>query len=458
MVRRTTVPRLTSNSCEVVDGCRPAASPLCQPGQLTFLTRRLENEGITVACIQESRLSLPSDFTTTPFHIVHSPADRGIGGLLILVSKQPHIRVLRHKVFGQRVLSALVQVREKLIYVINCHAPIRKAPAAQHADFAQLLETAITSCPANAMLVGGSDLNARLAGAAEDYHVVGLLTSLCPHQAAHAQDLLQALQRTGTHLVNTFIDSGVSGPTVRADPLPDQADCWHNPRLTVEQHNSITTWFHAGSSKAFQIDYVLASREGLDCVSRCSTLPWGYIDLLTSSDHRPVVASFMIQGCKGITRSQQLRRHKTPQHLIDFKARAKLKLAAYTPSPQATPFEVTQELQNLALAALQETRPRGKQARASWIRPSTWTLMCALNATRKLLKTWKHAPEHCSRYLPLEVLTFEHTGATFDLPATVDLDSFSQAVVPELLCYVRALTKHTRSLLRADKRSWMNDQ
>eukprot|EP00971_Amphidinium_carterae_P240513 4774765-Amphidinium_carterae.1 len=52
----------------ITDHGQPSATPppaLCQPGSLSHLAEKLSAEGITVACIQESRLSLPEDFSTS---------------------------------------------------------------------------------------------------------------------------------------------------------------------------------------------------------------------------------------------------------------------------------------------------------------------------------------------------------------------------------------------------------
>eukprot|EP00971_Amphidinium_carterae_P205122 4070860-Amphidinium_carterae.2 len=136
---------------------------LCQPGSLSHLTDKLAAEGVTVACIQESCLTLPEDFTTTKFHVLQNPATRGVGGLLVLVAKATGLRLAQHRCYGARVMTVRVQFHSTAVYLINAHAPIRRAPPEDHAEFAAQLQNALARQPPGSILIGGADLNARLA-------------------------------------------------------------------------------------------------------------------------------------------------------------------------------------------------------------------------------------------------------------------------------------------------------
>eukprot|EP00971_Amphidinium_carterae_P136620 2706958-Amphidinium_carterae.1 len=406
-----------------------SAPPLCQTGQLTYLSRKLTAEQVTVACIQESRLSLPSGFNTTDYHIAHAPAQQGIGGLIIMVAKLKGTRLARHRVFSPRVMAALVYFNEVPLWVVAAHAPIRKSPVEDHEAFAEQLERALAARPQAAHLVGGADLNARFAVKPDEITIVGHLTSGCPHNGVHAHGLLHTLQRHSAHLVNTFMDSQAgtvqtSRPVDRhGTELPTYGTSrGDNTLISEDQHNSIATWKHARSGRIYQIDYILAGNSLFQALASCSTLPWSYMDLLTCSDHRPLVASFVISGQKTKAPLLALRRHQTPQHLVDFEQAVKKKLTSFAPRPASTPFDVTHQLQHLAITALQETKPKVRQPRSSWISQPTWTLMEQLNTLRKLIKCWKHTPQRCATYLPLSLPAVTGAPPLMTYPFTVDAD------------------------------------
>eukprot|EP00971_Amphidinium_carterae_P303145 6023499-Amphidinium_carterae.3 len=331
--------------------------------------------------------------------------------LLMLVAKAPGLRLAQHKCYGPRVMAVRIQFHSCSLYVINAHAPIRRAPTADHAEFALQLQRALAKQPPGSTLVGGADLNARLAVVPPEVSVVGGLASHCPHNAAHAQELIHVLQRHSVHLANTFLDSKIGQDTaspVMTAPAQRIASIVGTTRsasasLSESEHESIATWYHAGSKKSFQIDFIFADKHAMDNLTSCSTLPWAYLDLYTFSDHRPVVASFLIQSKREKATMMQTKKHKSEQHLTDFKASLSRRLANHTVSADSTAFDVTQALQCMAREVMHETRPRGRQKKSSWISDEPWTLMNKLNTLRKLVKAWKHDRRKCSNHLPVDL-------------------------------------------------------
>eukprot|EP00971_Amphidinium_carterae_P347896 6490160-Amphidinium_carterae.2 len=180
--------------------------PLKQTGHLAFLCSRLIAEKITVAFIQESRLMLPEGFRTKEYEVFQNPAVGRCGGLLTLVHKGSGARVVNHKIVGNRILCATILFKGHVLFTVNSHAPIRKAPEEQHVDFATHMALALAAKPKGAIVVGGSDLNMRAAQMPEGIRIAGPLASLCPHKAVHAQGLVRVLAENGIVLANTFIN------------------------------------------------------------------------------------------------------------------------------------------------------------------------------------------------------------------------------------------------------------
>eukprot|EP00971_Amphidinium_carterae_P349212 6490901-Amphidinium_carterae.1 len=363
-------------------------------------------------------------------------------------------------------MAVRIQFHSCSLYVINAHAPIRRSPPVDHEDFALQLQRALAKQPPGSILIGGADLNARLAVVPPEVSVVGGLASHCPHNAVHAQELVHVLQRHNVHLANTFLDSKIGQDTaspVMTTPAQRIASIVGTTRstsvgLSEAEHESITTWFHAGSKKSFQIDFIMADKHAMDNLTSCSTLPWAYLDLYTFSDHRPVVASFLFQSKRDKATMMQTKRHKSEQHLTDFKASLSRRLASYTVGADSTAFDVTQSLQNMAREVMHETRPRGRQKRSSWISDEAWTLMNKLNVLRKLAKAWKHDRRKCSNYLPVDIPDFVIPGYTLSLPRLLSIDDLTDHLVNELAIYIKAFTKKVRTALRHSKKEWLNQQ
>eukprot|EP00971_Amphidinium_carterae_P017021 335875-Amphidinium_carterae.6 len=212
--------------------------------ELSFLCDKLHSDGVDVACLQETRLNLPAGFATKTFDIIQNPAIKGIGGLVIAVAKKDGHEVLQHRCIGPRVLTALVKMHGKPFFVLCAHAPIRKAPAQEHLDFALAVEAALGNKPKAAKLLGGADLNARVAQQVDGITISGPLASRCPYAAMHARPLMRVLQRHQMHLVNTFLDSnGLWDERVRTEVVNGDSI-----------QSSIVTWQHPRTKREYQIE------------------------------------------------------------------------------------------------------------------------------------------------------------------------------------------------------------
>eukprot|EP00971_Amphidinium_carterae_P295807 5874842-Amphidinium_carterae.1 len=422
---------------------------LCRTGQLTFLCEKLEKDQVSIACLQETRLSLPEGFSMRTFEIIQNPARNGCGGLIIAVSKQQDHEVLSHKCVGARVLTATIRIHGMLVFVMCAHAPIRKAALEEHAQFAQDVEDAARDRPINALFLGGADLNARVAKQESDITISGPLASKCPHDAVHARSLMKVLQRRQLHMLNTFLDSnGLWDDATRNEPVTSE---------TIQK--TITTWRHPQTKREFQIDYILACPQALKCVSACGTVEWAHYDLLTQSDHRAVRATFVLGGPKKMKRSKRrVTSHTSETHLRAFSDRMASAMRSYQPAQDKTPFAVVRNLQEIAMTNLAATKPRGAQPKSAWISDSTWALMRSLNALRKIQKDRQHGSTAVSRWL-LPITVVKMPG--FDdesFPRILTLDGLVQWTTEDLVGYIRSLTKFVRNALRREKRLWTDTQ
>eukprot|EP00971_Amphidinium_carterae_P166017 3290587-Amphidinium_carterae.3 len=431
--------------------------PLCQPGQVTHLCELLEKEGIHLAFIQESRLVLPTDFTTTKYHVISSPAEKGIGGLLILAHKTPGTSVLHHRSIGSRVLCATVQYKGICIFAISAHAPIRRAPAVQHQEFAKAMKSALALKPQGAVLISGADMNMRLGHTSEDFTVAGDWASVCPRKAEHAQELLTVLQEFSVCLANTFINTHPGIPNDDgAVPRPQREDP-ASRGLTDEQHDSIATWWHPQTGKVYQIDFIMVNKDTLKSVTACHTMPWGYFDLMTSSDHRGVKATLLFQARAPRQTPRPMRKHVSAAHLQAFTERVVASVAQFVPPPEATPFDVTLQLQEIAVKDLRATKPARAHARSEWITKELWVEMRMLNALRKVIKSvvkGGRTPD-C---LPTTLVEWPGAPPDMSLPLEITEENLLSLDHNLLKSYAKSFTRRLRSRLRACKRAWTDAQ
>eukprot|EP00971_Amphidinium_carterae_P152414 3020328-Amphidinium_carterae.1 len=448
-----------SDNHQPVDGLhKTGPPPLCQAGQLVFLSKKLQHEAVDLACIQESRLKLPDDFSVGDYWVLQNAATRGVGGLLILVSKGHNNKILRHRAVGSRVLHATIRCKGILVFVLAAHAPIQKSPAHVHEEFARHLCSALACKPQGAILLGGADLNTRMGKLPDGISISGHLASVCPRRAYHAKGLIDCLQEHRVSLVNTFLntahDLGDAANSADSNTCPSS----ENENLTQAQHDDIATWLHPRSKKTFQIDFILACDSSMSSCVSCYALPWSYMDLLSGSDHRAVLASFMVRSPKTKHPPQPTRRHQSVEHLKDFKQSMARRMQEFAPSTSHTPMQVTHLLQEMATETLKETKPKKQQRRSEWIADTTWTEMTHLNSLRKIVRNYRHHANRVSVHLPVTLLHVPGAADDVDYPLKIMHEDISACTLDRMQSYIKVYTRLVRKHLREDKRKWVDQQ
>eukprot|EP00971_Amphidinium_carterae_P216847 4304577-Amphidinium_carterae.1 len=330
-------------------------------------------------------------------------------------------------------------------------------PASVHEQFAKDMAQALSLKPIGSFLIGGCDLNTRVAETPPDVTIVGPWASRCPHKAQHAHPLLRVLQHNSVHLANTFLNTKqpcqMASELLCSDDIVHLAgealdgmsddDCSERPHsLTEAQAASIVTWPHPQSKKQFQIDFIMACPKALSSICSCHTMSWACFDLLTSSDHRAVTASFLFTSTQDKKAGGHvMRHHKSPEHLEAFKTHLAGSIRAFTPDSHASPFEVTQQLQKLALDSLSASKPKKATPKQEWISSSTWAVMRTLHSLRKIIKARKHHASACNLLLPLSLPWVKGASCQLAFPFDLNEESWDhvRSLIPE---YIRALTKH----------------
>eukprot|EP00971_Amphidinium_carterae_P019609 386254-Amphidinium_carterae.1 len=240
-------------------------------GKAKFVLERLSALSADVAFIQETRLTDKFDFAALDgYHIAAAPATGGQGGLLIVIRQDKLFKFEGHKAVSPRVLLATLHVADLRVQLLCLHAPTAESPAEAHDAFAEHVSVAFACCEKNDIIVVGTDLNARLAGLDELFACVGTqAVSACPENACFRHSCLHLFDRYGLQAVNTvFSEPG--------------DETWKHPLGTVQQ-----------------IDYLLLPKKMVDNgkVLDCRTGEWAYFDCTTTSDHRHVQVTVMLESC-----------------------------------------------------------------------------------------------------------------------------------------------------------------
>eukprot|EP00971_Amphidinium_carterae_P331183 6464597-Amphidinium_carterae.1 len=129
-------------------------------GQFQLLQQRLLDGNIDVACVQETRSSMPTT-NFKHYEFLHNVAISGHGGVAIFVRRCKHIQLIDHRAFGRRILSARIKVHGRMLTVISAHGPPQLAHTAIHAEFNECMNRALTTTPSGSTVLG-ADLNLHL--------------------------------------------------------------------------------------------------------------------------------------------------------------------------------------------------------------------------------------------------------------------------------------------------------
>eukprot|EP00971_Amphidinium_carterae_P304921 6059501-Amphidinium_carterae.5 len=178
-----TVRIITYNTLSLGDGkqtSKPSrTSGLNNIGQLTQLCQRLKSMQIMVACLQETRLTLPKDFTTSTYHAIVSNSSKGKGGLLTLIAKSQHTHIVQELHPHQRLQQVTIQHFNTTLHITNCHAPVRDSPQHIHNHFQTMLIQHLQPLQAHPLhhSIVCVDLNARMGGLHELHQSLGPFTT-----------------------------------------------------------------------------------------------------------------------------------------------------------------------------------------------------------------------------------------------------------------------------------------
>eukprot|EP00971_Amphidinium_carterae_P092486 1831225-Amphidinium_carterae.1 len=174
-------------------------------GQLTQLCQRLIELQISVACLQETRLTLPKDFTTSTHHAIVTNSTKGKGGLITLVEKCPHTIITQENHPHACLQQVTIKHFNTTFHITNAHAPVRESPRHIHEHFQKMLTQHLQPPhinPLNHSIVC-IDLNARMGQLHEVHSCLGpFATPLLT--ACHIETLLQFCDNTGYSFSNTI--------------------------------------------------------------------------------------------------------------------------------------------------------------------------------------------------------------------------------------------------------------
>eukprot|EP00971_Amphidinium_carterae_P165650 3283655-Amphidinium_carterae.1 len=216
---------------------------LNEAGKLKFVASKLEQLGVDIAFIQETRLPDSFDMTKIDgYHIVSSPSastSGAHGGLMTMVRCSLDAAPLYSQHVSHRVLVSAVRLSGKYCRLVNAHAPVTEAPVAEHNQFAADI---------------GATLKQQEAA------------SRCPDGAQHRRSCLSHLDAAQLVAVNTV--------------LP---------------HPHPLTWRHNSGSE-HQIDFIFAPARlvAQDRVVKVTSGDWVAFDCATTSDHCYVLAHIVL--------------------------------------------------------------------------------------------------------------------------------------------------------------------
>ena len=148
---------------------------LLQPGSLELLDKSLENHGVHIACLQETRISGDNTHNTKNYKVYTSGYDdnRGIHGVGIAIDKKLSSSVQSWKATSPRVCSARIFAKPYPLSIICGYAPTEDAEALDKDEFYRTLQKTLEECPNGDVIILAGDLNASLGQAypAEQQHI-----------------------------------------------------------------------------------------------------------------------------------------------------------------------------------------------------------------------------------------------------------------------------------------------
>eukprot|EP00971_Amphidinium_carterae_P117238 2322384-Amphidinium_carterae.3 len=438
-------------------------------GQFQLLQQRLLDGNIDVACVQETRSSMPTT-TFKHFEFVHNAAVSGHGGVAIFIRRCKHLQLLEHRAFGKRILLVRIKVHGRILWVISAHGPPQLAHAAVHGDFCSCMSQALEMVARGSTVIG-ADLNLHLQPLREFINS-DLTGPYCSDDALsrqrHGLPLVRTLASHSLHFANTLL----------APPNLDTIHTWRHPRFRHACPTIPATIRDQLRQPGHQqIDFCLVSPDLMQVTSFCRPLQWAFFDALNGSDHRPVQISILWQlttpdksrrGQRGVTVKPRrlLRAPVDDEHLRRYQAG----IAAAVEGSEwwnYNPSDAVQIIQLAAIDTLEATHVPGDTPKVSWMHPATWKLLVALNALRREFEAWcrgtasTHGIAAAIKSVAdciCEVPAKNWKRGDFQVALPLAGDNHGTCLREQVLRFIVTTARRTRHALQHQKRRWFHRQ
>eukprot|EP00971_Amphidinium_carterae_P348354 6490447-Amphidinium_carterae.2 len=409
----------------------------------------MQKKQYTIAILQETRLRLPPDCQLATHHIHHTPAIKGRGGLVTLIDKQPHVKLIHSQQISPRIQITTIKINQRMVHIINAHAPTARDTPQAHHSFQQALIAATAPIPDGQIILGGIDLNCKLKDKCLEFSCVGPYAT-SSRTASHVDQLLEHWQQKRLMLMNTFVA-----------PYDEMQTPAHHEDPNIIHH--IGTWKEHKSNghHVHQIDFILTSENIATTTTFCQPLPWQEFTSLHTSDHRPVAIHFTIahdSSHHNFNRPQ--RRHKrflNPEHKEKCKKmvdRLIRKLEKQWPPESTPPHLQLFQRQNIIQHCIHKSAPRNTLVpKKPWLQDTTLAALFDLTQLRKTKALW----HQLFREPPVEenvrqMLVNLHTATGGELIDVYD----PIATTTALANAIKEKVYITRQMLKQNKLDWMD--
>eukprot|EP00971_Amphidinium_carterae_P215960 4286894-Amphidinium_carterae.2 len=423
---------------------------LASTGQITRLAQLMQTHHLDILTVQETRLNITEPINLSSHHAIHTPATRGKGGLLTLVTKLPTTKILLVHAPHPRLLFVKILMDGTIVHIGNCHAPIRDAPSARHQEFFEHFVEATKSIQDNHYLLIGVDMNARLGALHEDFGtIIGPYTTPIKGRS-HILELLCHCQHRHFHFTNTIIP-------------PTNSTLQRIPPRHSTVHDAIVTWKKASKcpfDSTHQIDFVITNWLTFTATSKSEPLPWHLLTTLHESDHRAVTIHFVIKHGASHTHTPKRlhRQFVNEEHRQQFRAALSSVVPRYHqdfPADTTPPHIQLAHLQQLVQRCVECSAPKHLLTpKKCWITDTTLMSLTQLTRLRRLKALWQlHSPPRREFAPSASVVTQIQALDEFSLIDWRQVTTTNLAIIAQ----VKALVKISRRQLRADKQAWLSE-
>eukprot|EP00971_Amphidinium_carterae_P066415 1315153-Amphidinium_carterae.1 len=395
---------------------------LAVPAGLSWLGNSCKTRGIDVLGVQESRMRGVSDRfqLNSGYTVLAIPASRTRGGVLLLLKESKHLKFLAMSVISERVLLVLGKIRGLPISFIVGHAPVRDAPAGDHADFCGAFQRALQGVCANSSVVVLADLNLRVAGLMHEFPVVGPnALSVCKLHAEHGRPLLDVCVRKGLFFANTFYGQ----PTDYT---------WTHPR-----------------GHLVQIDYILLTDSLLKQLVRIDIVAASDLASIVKSDHNMVTAVIHFKKSQKVEGTLQsgkaVKNAEQRKQLVDSLAGLVAAHQHWLGDHDVQPEEKLEFLDR-EIGDIVNDLPKARHfPKKPWISPESWTELQRLNQLRRAIGLLRTRQDLAS--VQCAVSLFNNPGEFWE---TASRESVEVACTN----LVKSRAKAVKKMLLGDKRAW----